>query len=57
MINKSSLLIVLLLLTMLSSCRVIGAIFNTGMGVGIFITVLVVVMVIFIISKVAGRRK
>lgn len=56
--KKQTFVIVLLLsfLTTLSGCEIIGAIFKTGMGVGIFIAVLVVALGIFIFSKL-GKNK
>lgn len=39
------------LVIMLSSCEMIGGIFNAGMGVGIFIAIIVVGLIIFAISK------
>lgn len=36
---------ILLAASMLPACRVVGAIFKTGMGVGVFIAVVVVAMV------------
>ena len=39
------------LLQFLSSCSVIGSIFKTGMGVGIFIMIAITVIVIFFISQ------
>lgn len=39
------------LLTTFSSCAVIGGIFKTGIGVGIFLTVLVIAIVIYVIFR------
>ena len=39
-----------------SSCSVIEGIFKAGMGVGIFIVVAIIAIIIFIISKVAGKK-
>ncbi len=39
----------------LTSCEVIGGIFKTGFGIGIFISVLVVAAVIYIISKFSKK--
>jgi len=57
MIKRTSFFLVVFLLTMLSSCQVIGAIFKTGVSVGIFIAVLVVGLIIFVLSKAAGGSK
>lgn len=53
MLKNQTLLIAILIsfLSTLSGCEIIGGIFKTGMGVGIFISVLVVAVVIFIITK------
>ncbi|MCW4468015.1 hypothetical protein OGH69_03480 [Flavobacterium sp. MFBS3-15] len=40
-----------LLLGTLTSCEVIGDIFQAGMAVGIFIVIAVVVLIIWLISK------
>jgi len=58
MLKKQTFIIVLLLsiLLSLSGCEIIGGIFKTGMGVGIFIAVIVVALVLFIISKL-GKNK
>lgn len=41
----------LILLTTFSGCDVIGGIFKTGIGIGIFLTVLVVVFIVYVISR------
>jgi hypothetical protein len=41
----------LFLSTMLTSCEVIGDIFQAGMTVGIFIVIAVVVLIIWLISR------
>lgn len=45
----------LLLTLSMSSCTVVGGIFKTGMGVGIFLVVLVVVVIIAIVAR-SGKR-
>ncbi len=57
MIKRTSFFLVVVLLTMLSSCQVIGAIFKTGISVGIFIAVLVVGLILYVLSKAAGGSK
>jgi len=42
------------LLTSFSGCEVVGAIFKTGMGVGIFIVVLVIALIIYLVSRREG---
>lgn len=44
------------ILTLFSSCEVIGGIFKAGMGVGIFIVIAVIVLIVFIISKLTGKK-
>ncbi len=44
------------LLSCLSGCQIIGDIFKTGMGVGIFLVVIVIAVVIFIVNRV-GKNK
>tara|TARA_R110000868_G_scaffold411264_1_gene702581 strand:+ start:3946 stop:4119 length:174 start_codon:yes stop_codon:yes gene_type:complete len=49
----------LLLFTILisfSSCSVIGGIFKAGMGVGIIIVVAIVAIILFVISKLTGKK-
>ena len=48
--------ILISLLLTLSGCEIIGGIFKTGMGVGIFIVVIVVAIIVFIISKMRGNK-
>lgn len=46
----------LLILTTFTSCEVVEGIFKAGMGFGIFIVVAIVALIIFIISKVGGKK-
>lgn len=48
--------LLMLMLTM-SSCELIGGIFNAGFKIGIFVSVLVAGLVIFLIAKMFGGRK
>ena len=50
--------IVMLLLVFISatSCSVVEGIFKAGMGVGIFIVVAVLAAIIFVISKIMGKK-
>lgn len=53
--KKSQLLIpVLLLMTVLSSCDLIGGIFKAGVWVGVLAVVVVVVLIIWIIARLFG---
>ncbi len=45
-----------LMILSFSSCEIIGGIFKTGMGVGIFLVVIVVAIVLYIVSRI-GRSK
>lgn len=49
--HTSTIAFLILMLTTLSSCAIIGGIFKAGMGVGIFLVIIVVAIVIFFISK------
>ncbi|MCJ8208184.1 hypothetical protein MUY27_00600 [Mucilaginibacter sp. RS28] len=44
----------LLVLTVLSSCRVIGDIFKAGVYVGVIVVVVIVGLIIWLISKFRG---
>ena len=44
------------LLTTFQSCAVVGGIFKTGMGVGIFIVVLLIALIIFLFTRM-GKNK
>ena len=39
-----------------SSCEVIGGIFKAGMGFGIFIVVAIIIGLLFLVSKMFGRK-
>jgi hypothetical protein len=39
-----------------TSCEVIGGIFKAGMGVGIFIVVAVIAVILFLVSKLFGKK-
>ncbi|MET0758905.1 MAG: hypothetical protein ABWZ56_00680 [Flavobacterium sp.] len=55
--NKlTRILMLLIVLISFSSCSIIEGIFKAGMGVGIFIVVAIVAIVIFIISKILGKK-
>ena len=49
-------LMLFVVLISFSSCSVIEGIFKAGMGVGIFIVVAIIAVIIFIISKVSGKK-
>ncbi len=41
----------------LSSCQIVGDIFKTGVGVGVFLVIAVIGLVIFVIAKMFGGGK
>lgn len=41
----------LFLCTMLTSCELVGDIFQAGVGVGVFIVIFVIVIIIWVISR------
>lgn len=44
-------IVLYLSLLTLSSCDIIGGIFNAGVNVGIFIVILVIVLIIYLITR------
>lgn len=55
--NKTTRIVMLLLVFIsATSCSVVEGIFKAGMGVGIFIVVAVLVAIIFVISKIMGKK-
>ncbi|MFV5686670.1 hypothetical protein ACM55I_14640 [Flavobacterium sp. GB2R13] len=49
-------LVYFIILLSFTSCSVVEGIFKAGMGVGIFIVIAVIAIVIFIISKIFGKK-
>ncbi|MFA9191212.1 hypothetical protein AAGV28_07505 [Flavobacterium sp. FZUC8N2.13] len=49
-------LLLLIVMFTFSSCEIIGDIFKAGMSVGIFLVIAVIVFIIFIISKIGGKK-
>ena len=49
-------LILFVVLFSFTSCELIGGIFKAGMGVGIFIVVAVLAIILFIGSKLFGKK-
>ena len=49
-------LLLLLLTVSVTSCSVIEGIFKAGVGVGVFIVIAVLAIIIYIISKVVGKK-
>lgn len=54
--KKQAIITLVALLTTLSGCSVVGGIFKTGMGVGIFIVVVVIALIIFLVTRI-GKNK
>ncbi|MFA9187463.1 hypothetical protein AAGV33_03790 [Flavobacterium sp. FBOR7N2.3] len=52
---KRTLLLLIVMFTF-TSCEVIGDIFKAGMGVGIFLVIAVIALIIFVISKIGGKK-
>ena len=50
------LLMLLVVLLSFTSCSIIEGIFKAGIGVGIFIVIAVLAIIIFIISKIFGKK-
>ncbi|WP_185963450.1 hypothetical protein [Flavobacterium gawalongense] len=50
------LLVLFIVLISFTSCSVIEGIFKAGMGVGIFIVIAVIAVIVFIMSKIFGRK-
>ncbi len=44
------------LLILVSSCSVIEGIFKAGIGVGVFFVVIILAIVVFVISKIVGKK-
>ena len=44
------------LLILVSSCSVIEGIFKAGIGVGVFFVVIILAIVVFVISKIGGKK-
>jgi len=53
--NRILLAIISSFLLTLSSCSVIGGIFKTGVGVGVFLVIFVVAIIIYFVSKIGGK--
>ncbi|MFV5696561.1 hypothetical protein ACM55G_14115 [Flavobacterium sp. LB3P122] len=50
------LLMLFIVLISFTSCSVIEGIFKAGVGVGIFIVIVVIAIVVFLISKIFGKK-
>lgn len=54
--QKSSIVLILPFLLLLTGCEAIGDIFQGGFTVGVVVTVVVIVAVLFFILRLFGRR-
>ncbi|HOZ75812.1 MAG TPA: hypothetical protein PLS51_08345 [Flavobacterium sp.] len=54
--NFTRIALLLLVLMTVTSCEIIGDIFQAGMGFGIFLVVVVIAVIVFIISKLGGGK-
>ena len=48
--------VLLFVMVSLSSCQLVGDIFKAGVWVGILVVVGIIALVIFLISKLSGKR-
>lgn len=55
-IKLTTILVALILSFSLTSCEAIEGIFKAGMGVGAFAVIAIIVLIIFIISKILGKK-
>ena len=54
--KKLQLFLVFALLLTLNSCQLIGDIFKTGIGVGVFAVIAVIGLIIFLVAKIGGSK-
>jgi len=54
--RTQTLVIFFFILVFFSSCELVEGIFKAGMGFGIFIVIAVIVLIVFIISKLTGKK-
>jgi hypothetical protein len=50
------LLMLLIVLISFTSCSVIGDIFKAGVGVGVFIVIAIIAIILYIVSKIFGKK-
>jgi len=51
-----SIMVLTLLVSVLSSCEAIGGIFKAGVWSGVILVVVVIAIIIFIISRLGGKK-
>lgn len=54
--NITRVLMLSIILISFTSCSIVEGIFKAGVGVGIFIVIAVIAIVVFIISKIFGKK-
>lgn len=52
----SGIVILSAVLVLFSGCSVIEGIFKAGVGVGVFFVVIILAVVVFVISKIVGKK-
>ncbi|MDN3672714.1 hypothetical protein QWY99_06550 [Flavobacterium branchiarum] len=55
-IKLTTILVALIVSFSFTSCEAIAGIFKAGMGVGAFAVIAIIVLIIFIISKILGKK-
>lgn len=50
------LLMLLVVLITFTSCSIIGDIFKAGVGVGVFIVIAIIAVILYIVSKIFGKK-
>jgi hypothetical protein len=53
-ITRIAMLLIILILA--TSCSIIKGIFETGVGVGVFIVVIILAIIAFVLSKIMGKK-
>lgn len=53
--HKLTLAFLFSLVATLTSCSVVGGIFKTGVGVGVFLVIFVIGIIIYLVSRAGGK--
>jgi hypothetical protein len=48
--------LLLIILILVTSCSIVKGVFEAGVGVGFFIVVIILAVIVFIISKIMGKK-
>ncbi|HTL08788.1 MAG TPA: hypothetical protein VL307_11040 [Chitinophagaceae bacterium] len=56
LLSPVSIFLLTLLVTVFSSCEAIGGIFKAGVWSGVILVVVVIAIIIFIISRLGGKK-